>query len=226
MTKKSWIIFVAVCFIVLAGLVYFSNKNKLDVSGVDTNKILATSVSSGNIADHVFGKVDSKVMLVEYGDYQCPSCGAAYQPLKDVTTKYQGKIAFVFRNFPLTSLHPNALAAAAAAEAAGLQGKYWEMHDKLYEGQASWGQLNANDRTGLFVSYAKDLGLNTDTFKNDLSADNVAQKINFDIALGKKLGVNATPTLYLGGKKADNVYNTQGALDETMLSSAIDALLK
>ena len=226
MTKKAWIIFAAVCVIVLSGLVYFSNQNKINVSDVDTNAIQKPNAQSGNIGEHVFGKTDSKVVLVEYGDYQCPGCGAAYQPIKDVTEKYKDQIAFVFRNFPLTSLHPNARAAAAAAEAAGLQGKYWEMHNMLYEGQNSWGSLSSNDRTAFFTDYAKNLGLDTATFTTDLTADTVGQKINYDIAIGKQIGVNATPTFYLGGNKAENINNDQGGIDEDKLGSAIDALLK
>jgi protein-disulfide isomerase len=225
-SKKAWIIFAAVCVIVLGGLVYFSNQNKIDVSSVDANAIQTPNAQSGNIGEHVSGKADSKVMLVEYGDYQCPGCGAAYQPIKDVTDKYKGQIAFVFRNFPLTSLHPNARAAAAAAEAAGLQGKYWEMHDQLYEGQSNWENLSSNDRTAFFTDYAKSLGLDANKFTTDLTANAVNQKIGYDIAIGKKIGVNATPTFYLNGKKPDNINNDQGGIDEDKLSDAIDALLK
>lgn len=226
MSKKAWIIFAAVCVAVLGSLIYFSSKNKIDVSGVDTNAISTANEQNGNIAEHVYGKADSKVVLVEYGDYQCPGCGAAYQPIKDVVEKYKGQMAFVFRNFPLTSLHPNARAAAAAAEAAGLQGKYWEMHDKLYEGQDSWKELSSNDRTTFFTDYAKNLGLDQTKFQADLTAANVSQKINYDMAIGKQLGVNATPTFYLGGKKATDINNDQGGIDEDKLGAAIETLLK
>lgn len=226
MSKKTWIIFAAICIVVLTGLIYFSSKSKIDVSGVNTNSILKASTQSGDIADHVFGVQNSKVVLYEYGDYQCPSCGAAYQPVKDVTSKYQGQISFVFRNFPLVTLHPNARAAAAAAEAAGLQGKYWEMHDMLYEGQTDWEQLDSNARTNYFASYAKTLGINVNKFTSDLTATNIDQKISFDIALGKQLGVDATPTFYLNGTKLDDIYNSQGTIDETKLSSALDTQLK
>jgi protein-disulfide isomerase len=225
-SKKAWIIFAAVCIAVLGSLIYFSSKNKIDVSGVDTNAIQTANEQNGNIAEHVYGKADSKVVLVEYGDYQCPGCGAAYQPIKDVTEKYKGQIAFVFRNFPLTSLHPNARAAAAAAEAAGLQGKYWEMHNKLYEGQDSWKELSTNDRTTFFTNYAENLGLDKAKFQADLTATNVSAKINYDMAIGKQIGVNATPTFYLGGKKAEDINNDQGGIDEGKLGAAIETLLK
>jgi protein-disulfide isomerase len=213
-SKKAWIIFASVCFALLVVLVYISSKDKVDVNGVNLNAIQAASQQSGNIADHVFGKKDSKVLFVEYGDYQCPGCGNAYPNVKTVTDKYQGQIAFVFRNFPLTTLHPNAEAAAAAAEAAGLQGKYWEMHDKLYENQSSWENLSVTDRANFFEAFAKDLGLNATQFMNDMGGQKVTQKISFDIALGQKANISATPSFFLDGKALDsNTWGTAATLD-------------
>ena len=226
MSKRTWIIFAVVCIAVLGGLVYLSGKNKIDVSSVDINKVQPAAAQSGEIADHVFGKADSKVVLIEYGDFQCPGCGAAYQPVKEVTGKYKDQVAFIFRNFPLTTIHPNARAAAAAAEAAGLQGKYWEMHDKLYENQSTWENLSGNQRTDFFASYATDLGLNVDTFKADIAGTNTNQKISFDQAVGKKADVSATPTLLLNGKKPENIYNEQGGIDQEKLDAVILAELK
>jgi protein-disulfide isomerase len=217
LSKKAWIIFAAVCVVVLGGLIYLSGKNKIDVSNVDISKIQPANAQSGQIADHVFGKADSKVMLVEYGDYQCPGCGSAYPTLKALSEKYEGQIAFVFRNFPLTTIHPNARAAAAVAEAAGLQGKYWEMHNKLYETQSSWENLSGTERTDFFAGYASDLGMNVDTFKADLSGANVNQKISFDQAVGKKAKVNATPTIYLNGKQIEqDTWGDQAKFDKAI----------
>lgn len=220
MTKKAWIIFAAVCIVLLGGLVYISGKDKVDVSSVDINTIQPASEQSGNIADHVFGKADSKVVLLEYGDFQCPGCGSAYPNIKTVTEKYKEQAAFVFRNFPLTAIHPNARAAAAAAEAAGLQGKYWEIHDKLYENQSQWSTLDANKRADFFNDYAKQLGLNIDTFKTDFAGAKVSQKINYDIAVGKKAKVNATPSIYLNGKTVEqDVWQDEKKLDEAFASA-------
>ena len=220
MSKKAWIIFAAICIILLGGLVYISGKDKVDVSNVDINKIQSASEQSGGIADHVFGKADSKVVLLEYGDFQCPGCGSAYPNIKTVTEKYKGQAAFVFRNFPLTAIHPNALAAAAAAEAAGLQGKYWELHDKLYENQSQWSSLSADKRADFFNDYAKQLGLNIDTFKTDFAGTKVGQKINYDIAVGKKAKVTATPSIYLNGKTVEQeVWQDEKKLDEAFASA-------
>ncbi len=218
-SKRAWIIFSAICVLVLGSLVFFSNRNRIDVSGVDTNTIQAASTKSGDIADHVFGKGDSKVTLIEYGDFQCPGCGSAHPTVKKLAEKYKDQLAFVFRNFPITSKHPNARAAAAAAEAAGKQGKYWEMHDKIFESQNSWGNLGATERTKFFTDYAQELGLNTTTFATDLTSDVVNQKISFDQAVGKKAGADATPTFILNGKKLDNEWANEAQFEEVIVNA-------
>ena len=224
MSKKAWLIFVAIVVLLLGSLVYLSSKSKvtIDASNINTATILAANEQSGNIADHVFGKADSKVVFTEYGDYQCPGCGGVYPTVKELTEKYEGQIAFVFRNFPITSIHPNARAAAAAAEAAGLQGKYWEMHDKLYENQSSWETLASDKRTEFFVNYARELGLSTDKFKTDLSSTRITQKISFDQALARKDGVNSTPSFYINGKAV--AQDTWG--DKAKLEAALTDALK
>lgn len=211
MNKVGWIIFGAIIVLVFGGLIVYSHAANppINVSNVNTNSIIGASAQNGQIADHVFGKADSKVVFVEYGDFQCPSCGGAYAQVKAATEAYQDKVAFIFRNFPLTTLHPNARAAAAAAEAAGLQGKYWEMHNMLYEGQADWENLTGDQRTSLFVSYAGELSLNETKFKTDLASTAVNDKISFDQALGAKIGVNATPTFYLDGQKVSDTDSGQ-----------------
>lgn len=231
MNKKTWTIFVIAVVVIFGGLILLARLGnpEIDVSGVNTDKIIGASKANGKIADHVFGNKNSKVVLVEYGDFQCPACGAAYPQVKAVTEEYKDQIAFIFRNFPLTTLHPNAQAAAAAAEAAGLQGKYWEMHDKLYESQGTWSSASASDRGDLFESYAMGLSLNIKKFDNALDASNsgVTQKINFDKAVGNKLGVNAAPTLYLDGKSInDQLGNDLTSGGGTKLRSLIDAELK
>lgn len=214
MSKKAWIIFSAICLVVLGGLIYQSNKDKVNVDTVTTGVTQAANTSNGNIADHVYGNPKSKVVMIEYGDFQCPGCGSAYPVITPLTVKYKDQIAFIFRNFPLTQLHPNAMVAAAAAEAAGLQGKYWEMHNKLYENQSAWNTLSTDTRVDFFVEYARSLGLNATTFKNDLSSPAVSQKIAYDQALGRKDGVTGTPTFFVDGKQV-----TQYAKDGKIVSA-------
>ena len=219
MTKTGWIIFITVVVLGLGALVTWTRiaNPPLDVSDVTSTKIIKASEKNGNIADHVSGKADSTVVLIEYGDYQCPGCGGLYPSLKQLTDEYGDRIAFVFRNFPLTSMHPNAKAAAGVAEAAGRQGKYWQMHDRLYEGQSEWSSATAKDRNEIFERYADLVGLDIARFKQDLASSEVAQKINFDQALGKRDGVNATPTLFIGDKKlSDEMVSNigKGSFDE------------
>lgn len=200
MTKTAWIIFGVLCAGLLGGLIYMSREGKLDVSSVNTAVIQQPSAQSGNIGDHVYGNTSSKVILVEYGDYQCAGCSSSYQMVKQLTEKYKDKLGFVFRNYPLYTSHPNAFAASAAAEAAGLQGKYWEMHDKLYSEQSSWSQLTGEDRTNYFVSAAKSLGVDSDKLRSTLDSADIKRKIDFDEALGKKDQLSGTPSFYINGK--------------------------
>jgi protein-disulfide isomerase len=229
MNKVGWIIFSVVVVGLLGGLIIWTRVTNpsVDVSNIDSNQVLAASAESGNIADHVDGKADSKVILVEYGDYQCPSCGGAYPNVNTLMDEYGDRIALVFRNFPLTSIHPNAKAAAAAAESAGIQGKYWEMHNILYENQNSWSSLDTSKRTDAFVAYADRLDIDVDKFKTDLSSDSVNSKITFDMELGKAKNASATPTFFLNGEKLDEATASgivQGNL--TAIKAKIDSLLK
>lgn len=201
----------------MAALVAFSDSSKLDISNVDVNAIQKASSQNGNIADHVTGKDGSKVILIEYGDFQCPPCASAYPVIKSITNQYKDQMQFVFRNFPITEAHPNAKAAAGAAEAAGLQGKYWQMYDKIYETQTDWSDLSINERAKFFEKLANEIGLDISKYNTDLSSASINEKINFDIALGKKAGVDATPTFYLNGKKSTSAdYSSEAKFKETI----------
>lgn len=224
MGKKGWIIFAAIVIALLGALVFASRSStpQVDVSAINGNGVLAASPESGNIADHVFGKADSKVVLIEYGDYQCPGCKSAFPRIKELTEAYQNELAFVFRNFPLSTKHANARAAAGAAEAAGMQGKYWEMHDTLYTNQTAWQDLTGTERTDVFNTYATSIGLDSAQFSGDIGKDTISQKISFDQALGKKALVDSTPSFYLNGVKLDSA--VWG--DQKKLAEAINAELQ
>ena len=222
MTKKAWIIFIAISLLLLGGLIYLSGQNKVKIDNVKTATIQQPTDASGQIGDNVSGNKDAKVILMEYGDFQCPGCGQVHPTIKAVTEKYQDKVAFVFRNFPIPSLHPNARAAAASAEAAGLQGKYWPMHNKIYENQSAWENASTDDRLNIFASFAQELGLDVTKFKTDFAASRVEQKIKFDQALAREDNVKSTPHFILNGQVLDQ--DTYGDADK--LSSAIDKALK
>lgn len=228
MNKTGWIIFVAGVVLLLGGLVTWTRITNppLDVSSIDEKSILAASTQSGNIADQVRGKADSAIVFMEYGDFQCPSCAQSSPNMSTLYEEYGSEVAFVFRNFPLTTIHPNARAAAAVAEAAGLQGKFWEMHDLLYENQSNWSGLDSTKRTEVFNGYAASVNVNIDTFKIDAASSEVAQKISFDQALGKKKGVSATPSFYLNGEQLEDA--TSGGIvqgDLTAIRAKFDELI-
>ena len=223
MTRARWIIFAAVCLVLLGFLVVSSKKDAVDVSKLNTSAV----ITEGDGTDHVFGNKNAKVVLIEYGDFQCPGCGGAYSKIKSIKETYKDQVAFVFRNMPLTTIHPNALAAASAAGAAARQGKFWEMHDKLYENQSSWENLSANQRNAAFEGYAKDLNLNVDQFKEDMTGSEVRAKIAVDRAIAAKVQVTSTPTFYIGSDKmADNIVTNVVQDDGKLLKEKLDAAIK
>lgn len=145
-------------------------------------------------ADHVQGNADAGLLIVEYGDYQCPYCGAAYPVLKELMKEFGAEIKFVFRNFPLSEMHQYAKAAAIAAEAAGLQGKFWEMHDAIYENQQYLNEL-------FLFELAEKLKLDIPKFKEDIQAAELEQKVDSDFESGVMSGVNGTPSFFINGNK-------------------------
>jgi protein-disulfide isomerase len=191
MDKRFWGI-LAIIAVVVLGAFWFSNNNKAKAPA-----------SSNQPTQHVEGKNTKNVTLTEYGDYQCPICGSYYPVVQQVISKFSDQIQFQFRNLPLTSLHQNAFVAARSAEAAGLQGKYWQMHDLLYQNQSDWSQMSNAQPT--FESYAQELGLNMTKFKQDYSSEQVNNLINADMAAFQKTGQDqATPTFFINGKYFDN----------------------
>ena len=146
--------------------------------------------------DHLAGDLSAKIKLIEYGDYQCPHCGDAYAILKQIQKEHGSSLLFVFRNFPLTEVHPFAMQAAIAAEAAALQNKFWEMHDIIYENQSKLG------KGGLF-NMAKKINLDIDRYKKDIADENLQTKVENDFEGGMRSGVNFTPSFFIDGKKFD-----------------------
>jgi protein-disulfide isomerase len=165
----------------------------------NTNKG-STSTTSASPTNNVTGKLDSKVTFLEYGDFQCNACQAYNSTVDAVRAKYADTVKFQFRNLPLPSLHPNAIGAARAAEAAAKQGKFWQMHDALYK-TANWQVwTTASDPNSLFQQYAQQIGLNITQFKKDFISSSTNDTINADIAAFQKTGKDmATPTFFING---------------------------
>lgn len=202
MNKVFWAVIAAIV-IIFGGILLFKN-----------NDATAPSAARTKPTNHITGKGSTGVVLVEYGDYQCPFCGQYHPLVKQVQEKYNDQITFQFRNLPLIQIHQNAFAAARAAEAADLQGKFWEMHDMLYENQQSWS--SSPKALSVFEGYAKKLGMNVDQFKKDFSSSAVNERINADVVeFDKTKQEKSTPTFFLNGKKI-----APKSLDE--FSKAID----
>lgn len=153
-------------------------------------------------ADHVIGPASAPVTLIEYGDFQCPACGAYYSLVhRLVTEDASTTVRLVFRHFPLPQ-HLNAPLAADAAEAAALQGKFWPMYDLLYQNQATWSDID--DPHSIFVGYATELGLDIAKFKADIDSSDVKKAVADDLSEGQSLGINGTPTFFINGKAIVN----------------------
>lgn len=180
--------------IIFIGIFAVSQKSNNPSGGTNTG---------AQASKHIEGQGQKGVTLVEYGDYECPICEQYYLPLKQVVSQYSSDIYFQFRNLPLTAIHQNAFAGARAAEAAGLQNKYWQMHDKLYDNQTEWAS-SSNPQT-FFNTYAQAIGLNLNQFKQDYASSKVNDTINADLAAFDKTGKEkATPTFFLDGQYIAN----------------------
>jgi protein-disulfide isomerase len=147
-----------------------------------------------NDEDHIAGNPDAPVVLVEYGDYECPYCGQAFPIVQALRRQFGDALAFVFRNFPLVQAHPHALAAAASAEAADLQNRFWPMHDTLFTHQEALEPEN-------LLMYARALGLDLERFAEDANSERVARRIERDMESGISSGVPGTPTFFVNGRR-------------------------
>lgn len=162
---------------------------------VPQNAIITSGFANG---DYLPASTSASTTFVEFGDYECPACGL-YSPLiKQLLTEFAGKINYVFRNYPLAQ-HKNAQISSYAVEAAGLQGKYWQMHERVYATQADWSNLS--DPTSVFTSYVKDLNLDVNKFSTDINSSVLKDKVQNDLNDGITVGITETPTFYLNGQK-------------------------
>lgn len=180
-----------------AAIFFLSPKSSQNPSPATTKQPLKLTSD-----DWVKGNKESKAVLVEYSDFQCPACGAYYPVVKQLGQEFSDQMVLVYRHFPLRAIHANADLAAGSAEAAGRQGKFWEMHDLLFENQTDWSNQSATKET--FLKYAQTLNLDIEKFKSDLDSPQVKDKLDRDLQSGLKFGVNATPTFFLNNQKIQN----------------------
>jgi protein-disulfide isomerase len=152
--------------------------------------------------DWVKGNIEGTITLVEYLDFECEACGAYYPVIKRLSEEYKDRVKFIVRYFPLPG-HKNSMTSASAVEAAGKQGRYWEMHDIVFENQRDWGEKQAPDPK-IFENYARQIGLDMDRYSKDIASQEVKDRIERDRETGQKLGITGTPTFFLNGEKIQN----------------------
>ncbi|MBI2330123.1 DsbA family protein [Candidatus Daviesbacteria bacterium] len=191
-TKVLGIILIITIALLFGGIFLLSRNS----SGSAEERVAQIDYTKGQ----KIGSDSAKVKLVEFSDFQCPACRAAEPVLQRIRSTYSDRIQLIYRHFPLYQ-HQNARRAAYLSEAAGQQGKFWEVHDKIFETQTQWSNLGNNEATVLFLDLAKQLGLDEDKVKQEISADTFKTLIDTDIAEGRRLGVNSTPTFFLNGRK-------------------------
>jgi protein-disulfide isomerase len=181
-----------------------------------SSTFVSTTAPAISSADWTEGNPDAKVSVIEYGDFECPACGEYFPVMQQLLANYSSTVLFVFRNFPLYTIHPFAGIGAQAAEAAGLEGgaaKYWAMHDLLYTDQTQWtantSLTPAQVVSQYFDGYAQSIGLNTSTFNNDINATSVTEKIQNDVAGGTAAQIDHTPTFFVNLQQIPNPTSLQ-----------------
>jgi protein-disulfide isomerase len=222
-SKKRYLPFVLIILVALATVgvaSYFYRTQQAQLAARTPAQQFVPEEGSkpGANPPRIRGDVTAPVTLEEFADFQCPPCGAVAGLLHQLEREYHGRLRVVFRHFPLDG-HKHARPAALAAEAAGEQGKFWEMHDVIYERRNAWSTVD--DARPLFVEYAREIGLDLDRFNTDLAKPELAQRIEADRERGTSIGVSATPTVFINRK---SVHHTSFSLPG--LRERIDAALK
>ena len=192
-----FVIVVGVALVTLGSGAVLYRAKLPQVKNIPDSQTVATQKDA---SAHVRGNPSAPVTLEEFGDFQCPPCGQFAGFAEELLKEYDSRLRVVFRNFPLAA-HEHAREAALAAEAAGFQGKFWEMHDTLYREQLAWSK--APNTRELFESYAGTIGLNVDQFKKDMDGEQAKARVDSDQARAESLGIKVTPTLYINGQPVE-----------------------
>lgn len=210
--NKATVWFIVIFLVVVTAGVIIAGAYSSGTSSSDANStFVSTTAPAITSADWTEGNPNAKVSLIEYGDFECPACGEYFPVVQQLVQNYSSTVLFVFRNFPLYTIHPFAGIGAQAAEAAGLEGgatKYWAMHDLLYTDQTDWtgntALTPAQVVSQYFDGYAQSIGLNVDTFNTDINATSVMNKIQTDVAGGNSAQIDHTPTFFVNLQQIPN----------------------
>lgn len=169
--------------------------------GGTSNRVIDPAVVAGD-SRNTLGAADAEVVVVEFSDFQCPACLAAEPLVKAMVAQYENDITFVYRHYPLVTIHPYAQLAAQATEVAADEGKFWEMHERLFATQAEWSALRSTDEVlERFTTYAEELTIDKAVFLEKIQSDDIKQRVTKDVADGTRAGVQATPTFYVNGQQ-------------------------
>jgi len=172
--------------------------NDINLEDIDVDP--STAYEDMILSDEwVDGNAESKIILVEYSDFQCPACSQRLETIRPLIAEFEQHIALVYRHYPIYQIHSNAQIAAQAAEAAGIQGDFWGMHDLLFDNQSEWKELQDQELQDLFIDYANRLGLDKETFRSDMMSEEVENLVKADYVAGNLAGVQGTPTFFLNG---------------------------
>lgn len=210
--SKGFMGILAIVVVVLIGIFFLTNEP--DAQSADVEEPLAITED-----DHTQGPEDAPVTLIEYGDFQCPSCEQAHPIVKDILAEHGQDIRFVYRHFHVTSPRSTTFDASRTAVAAGQQDAFWKMHDLLFNRQSEWGQ--DPDAPDLFRQYAQELELNMEQFEQDFEAAD--QRVERDVSSAQQLGVSSTPTFYLNGEEVEEGYNQLPEAVEAELNTDTDS---
>lgn len=219
---KRFLPFIVIAVVLIAAvLVTWMLVRSSRPANSNTNTNVSGAEPPGAQPPHIRGNPNAPVTLEEFADFQCPSCGVYYGELKKIEEEFSTRLRVIFREYPLYPNHQNSVLAAQAAEAAGLQGRFWDMHDKLYENQKAWAE--EKDALPFFVDYARQIGLDVDRFNRDLNNDAVAARITQDGIRAHALGVSSTPMFFVNGKEATGESRMPEGLREMISKAASGA---
>jgi protein-disulfide isomerase len=192
---KSVLVIILAVGVAAGAAVFLSRGSDQPASATSTAPVHADIKGGG----HIRGPENGQLTLVEFGDYQCPSCGAYHPFVKEILSRYPEKLRLEFHHYPLISIHPNSMAASMAAEAAGEQGRYWDMHDALFEHQREWAE-NPNAES-VFLALANRIGLDQNGFMQAMRSPKLQDRILQDVTRARDLQIDAVPTFFINGER-------------------------
>src|SRR5262245_64655147 len=217
MSKATPLVIIIVAVALAGGIALYLSQQGSTAEATDKN-----SASVPNGGGRIRGAADAPVTLTEYGDFQCPTCGRYHPITQELLNRYQGKLKLEYHHFPLITIHPNAMGAALAAEAAADQGKYWEMHDILYERQEQWSR--SPNAEAIFVQYALQLGLDANKFMQSVRSPETRDRILADVTRGNSIVKEGTPTFLINGQPVGGLPSLEGLQEK--IDGQLAALVK